>query len=297
MKKLLLALAAISVLGTVAAAIVVSNNDFVSIQSSLEIKNRATATSANLYPKTSAGAMYPGNTFYFADYTDGQWYVDAPDGEDRNVWAHFMTSDGKAADVKLGKQAFTDSSNKRVARCTVPEIPDGSSQVTFSEVLTIRVDNDSKTLQWESSGKASNNSGNKTLSGDIDCICVNQDGTYGTKTLGPGEQIRVLAWANDWSHPVANGNDGVTHLCDANSSLSSENLTKLESQWANSASLFAGYTPEIKYAFSSVTAVADPDENWQPSMAGMAARYDWIYSKYSQGYGITLENWADRTIA
>ena len=253
-------------------------------------RDKNTTTQVGLFPEKQMGAKYPGNTFYFADYTDSQWYITG----DRNVWVRFVTSDNKVADINMGKQAsFQDESLKNIVKCIVPAIPGDSNQSTWNRALVVRVDAKLDYIPFDNSNLYSNNTGDQSFTANQDCIYCNYDGGYGIKTLGANEPLRVLAWAKEWSKPYFNG---ANNFCSYSSDLNAEKLSQLEADWAASGELFNALTPEIKYAFSTQPASADPDSYGQPTIGGIAARYDFIWGKYSSGYGITLTNWADRTI-
>ena len=271
------------------------NNTSSSFQSLNVSYGRTTATSEGLFGETNPGAIHPENVFYVADYSDVQGYI----ANGNNVWVKFWTEGGVVEYVNLGSTYFTDSSNKKMLSGVVPSITSGSETV-WQGFQSARVNTDftiTNEADWGNGTHVWNKSGAFTISGSNDCIAIENNDFSNTyqKCIGTGEMLRVLAWSQDWSHPVATGKPDTTHLCNG-SDLDEEGLAALQTQWAASGTAFLSLTPDVQYDFSSVVGVADPDSYWQPTTAGFAARYDFIYSKYANGYGITLANWADREI-
>lgn len=274
----------------VGSAAVIYCNDEISFEPSVVARNKATATTTGKFQSVEQGARIPGNHFYVGDFTwaDGNpWYFG-----DNYVEAVFANSDATVtATVRLSgvesafESGYLNDETKKYVECVVPKIPSGSD----TEWAKVKCYRKSKTSEatW-------NETDYKSLSGTLNALRVWNDGCE-LNTFDYWERLRIFAWYQDWSHPE--GDPNASKLCSNTSDLSDENLEKLETQWGLSETAFNALGNDIKYRFSSVTARADDPSWYQPSYEGTAARYDWIYSKYSQGYGITLSNWADRTIA
>ena len=90
----------------------------------------------------------------------------------------------------------------------------------------------------------------------------------------------------NWSKP-AGASDYCTHD-------GSTDTSTLATQWTASKNSFEALGEDVKYAFSTQVAEADAEEdNVAASVPDFAARYDWVFNKYSAS--LSLTNWADRT--
>ena len=142
-----------------------------------------------------------------------------------------------------------------------------------------------------------NCSGEKPISGQNNIIVYDSYGwNYNTGTISANERLRVFAWSKDWLKPATYSScRNNTDLSDADEN-SNGKIDFIE-DWEDAGSKFDALGEDVKYVLSKATASPDADNVEQPTVPGTAARYDWIYKKYTTLRGWTLNNWADRTIA
>ena len=284
-KKFLCIYACVAVLGAVGiTSLCVANNGSIT-PISITNKFNAVALSEGLFTNSVEGAHKAGNAVYFCPETSISWWI-SDDAETRFYFYDDVTTKDGWSDVV--KYDYNRDANKPMYFAEAPSVDGVSSWTKFKAVRRKK----GEPVGW-ADGVTFNQTAEYTIyesSTYRNTIGVYNNGSDQDYCMinSAAERIRVFAWSKDWLKPGAYSSCSPT-----------EDLVEgtFASDWAATGTAFNSLGEDVKYAFSHIAAAADADDAEQPTIAGTAARYDWIYKKYVAGKGWSLSNWADRSIA
>lgn len=293
MKKGLLIAGVTSILACGLIVGIASSNGNILNTSKLDAAN---AVSTNKFTNSEEGAHLPGNAVYFVPESTVSWWTSG--AETRMYFQNDDNSYFAWSDVMVFAYNRGNNSNKPVYQAIVPEFPAGSGLTKWTKFQAIR--GRTGGTPTTITDKAEGDTGyiyNYSGSCDIywsesyhNTIGFYNDGSEKNycDTITAVERLEVLSWTQDWSKP-AGTNPG---FCDAEGNT---DTSTLKTQWDASGDLFDTFGDDVKYYFSHVTAVADDGDNTEADVPDFAARYDWVFYRYS--VSCSLSNWADRTIS
>ncbi len=234
------------------------------------------ATPSEKTTPISQGAAYQGNVLYVDLKEVNSWWFNPASDKACTTYAHFYDNNSHTYNVTGFVEVENDSG---VYAVTVPTL-DGVT--SWTNVIIIRSD-DWPNYKWTN---VYNRTAAVSLTGTINGVTVknytDSSGYQDNASWSYSAHDRIVNWAKTSGQWFSSG------ICNSEGSTDTASLA---SSWSTTATSYGAIVgADVKSYFSNVVATVDYDS--LTSGAKIAARYDYIYNKYSSTLG--LSDFADR---